>query len=92
MPKIYEESTIQMVWNKINKEGLKRRELAKQLGLSTKEIDQIYEAGRRRWGQFENLENQTSPEGAVQKLIRPKAVYSNYSPYSIQPGINTEIL
>lgn len=84
MPKIYDDATMQLVWDMIRVEKLRRSVVAKELCTTPEKIDQIYSAAYRRYGcnQYQNRANQSVKKSIKQEpkkssFQRPPAVYSN---------------
>lgn len=84
MPKIYDDATLQLVWDMIRVEKMRRSIVAKELCTTPEKIDQIYSAAYRRYGcnQYANRANQAAKksikqEQPIKQIQRPPAVYSN---------------
>lgn len=84
MPKIYDDATLQLVWDMIRIEKKLIREVAKELCTTFEKIDLIYSAAYRRYGcnQYQNRANHSTKKSIKQEPIkpsfkRPPAVYSN---------------
>lgn len=83
MPKIYDDSTLSLVWDMIRVEKLPRSVVAKQLCTTVDKIELIYSAAYRRYGcnQYENRAKKT-PKKSIRPEVkckekRPPTVYSN---------------
>ena len=83
MPKIYDDTTLSIVWDMIRVEKLRRSVVAKELCTTVEKIDLIYSAAYRRFGcnQHENRAKQVSKKSIKPEkkssIKRPPAVYSN---------------
>jgi hypothetical protein len=84
MPKIYDDATLQLVWDMIRVEKKLIRDVAKELCTTFEKIDLIYSAAYRRYGcnQYQNRANQSAKKSIKQdppkkSIVRPPAVYSN---------------
>jgi hypothetical protein len=84
MPKIYDDATLQLVWDMIRVEGMRRSQVAKELCTTGEKIDLIYSAAYTRFGcnQYQNRANQSAKKSIKQdppkkQIQRPPAVYSN---------------
>jgi len=86
MPAIYDEATLRLVWEKINDNGWTLRKTALELDTTTDVVNRIYEAARKRYAVKNVRPSKTPKKQEAPSLVsfeRPKAVYSNHSPYRI---------
>lgn len=79
MPKIFQESTMRMIYDMVHQENYKRKEIADQLNISREVVDQIYAAAVRRFGSFKPVTRGIIRESPRPAIVRPKAEYSNKS-------------
>lgn len=79
MPKIFEESTMRMIYDMVHEEFYKRREISVMFNIPPERIDAIYAAAVRKFGPYRSEKKKVVPDKAKQPLIRPKAEYSNKS-------------
>jgi hypothetical protein len=90
MPKIFTEDDLKFAWQ-LYKQGRRLKVIAELLNTSTEDANAIVTAAYRRWGKGAyktRTEPQQQKEEQQQPYTRPKAQYSNKSPYGIsQPGI-----
>jgi hypothetical protein len=90
MPKIFTEDDLKFAWQ-LYKQGRRLKIIAELLNTSTEEANAIVTAAYRRWGRGPRKTIEPQPQQQVQQAhpyTRPKAQYSNKSPYGIsQPGI-----
>lgn len=84
MPKIYDDSTLTLVWEMIRVEKKTRIMVAKELCTTHEKIDLIYSAAYRRFGcnQYQNRAKEEAKKIIKQEpkktaFVRPPAVYSN---------------
>lgn len=99
MPKIYTEENLKKVWVAIHELDKRRSEVAEALDISTDEVDNMYEAARKRFSygaarhQYvkKKFRLPTLADELPPKFERPKAVYSNRTPMGIaSPGLFDE--
>lgn len=89
MPKLYEDATMQMVYDMVHKEGAKRREIAELFDTDPATIESIYAAAVRRFGTpAPKAKRQIIEAQPIKTFVRAKGEYSNHSPYRIaSPGL-----
>jgi hypothetical protein len=90
MPKIFTEDDLKFAWQ-LYKQGRRLKIIAELLNTSTEDANAIVTAAYRRWGRGPRktiIQPQQQQKEEPQPYTRPKAQYSNKSPYGIsQPGI-----
>lgn len=79
MPKIFQESTMRMIYDMVHQENYKRKEIADHLNIGKEVVDQIYAAAVRRFGAYKPIRKGLVKEPPKPKIVRPPAVYSNKS-------------
>ena len=88
MPKIYNPEDVKFVWDLIQNNGMKRAAVAELMQIKPFEVDKLYAiAFRKFYNSTISKETQFTShgnnEGSRKEYERPKAIYSNKSPYGI---------
>lgn len=90
MQKKYNLETLQMVWDMFHKEFMTTKDVAEELNTSLLAVNEMYQASLRRIGPPPRRNDHVNHYHAdkPKKIERPRAEYSNSSPYRIaMPGI-----
>ena len=88
MPKIYNPDDVKFVWDLIQHQGMKRASVAELMQIKPFEVDKLYAIAFRKF-YVVTISNETTSnlgendDESSKKYQRPKAVYSNRSPYGI---------
>ncbi len=94
MPKLFNKDDLNFVWDLIRNNGMKRNAIAELMQIKPIEVDKLYELAYRKFNKL-TIKNESiilvdnknefminSTEHII-KYQRPKAIYSNKSPYGI---------
>lgn len=84
MAKNYEDATLQMIWDMVHKDRMKRREIAEFLNIRPETVEEIYAAAERKYGKRNAPSKKAFIEmKPVTAFVRQKGEYSNHSPMRI---------
>ena len=91
MPKIYQEETLKMIWEMINDQKMKLKDISEFLNVEMAKVNDMYKAAYRRFGcnQHSNRKIKPGPKKKIEappsliRIERHKGIYSNKSPMGI---------